>query len=264
MNPFQLVAARFLLAFPVLVLLARIKGVRWANARPRLPLVIGAMVFSGHYVLQALALELTSATNAGWIVAFAPLAIVILAGVFLRESIGRSTRIGILLATVGIVLLVSRGDSSRLGWLTASGDWMLLASTFSWAVYTVVTRNVSRQTHPLAVTVLMTLPLAVAAFVALLVDPSWLLLTSLEGKGILALVFLAVCGIALAQWFWLEGVSKLGASRAGLFLYLEPIATTSLAVPYLGEFFGWTTLLGGALVLLGVFVSRESVRPSSV
>ncbi|MCP4544717.1 MAG: EamA family transporter, partial [Chloroflexi bacterium] len=59
--------------------------------------------------------------------------------------------------------------------------------------------------------------------------------------------------LAVAHWFWQEGVAKLGAAKAGIFLYLEPLSTTALAVPLLGEHFGFFTAAGGLLVLAGVF-----------
>ena len=52
--------------------------------------------------------------------------------------------------------------------------------------------------------------------------------------------------------------SKLGATRAGLFLYLEPLATLALAVPLLGEPFGPLVALGGGLVLAGVYLGQRS------
>ena len=61
----------------------------------------------------------------------------------------------------------------------------------------------------------------------------------------------------MAHWFWQIGVSKVGAARAGVFLYLEPLATTALAVPYLGEPFGMATLIGGGLVLCGVWIAQS-------
>ena len=73
----------------------------------------------------------------------------------------------------------------------------------------------------------------------------------------IALLVLGVFCLALAFWFWQEGVAALGAAKAGIFLYLEPLATTALAVPYLGEQFGLFTALGGAIVLLGVFIAEK-------
>jgi drug/metabolite transporter (DMT)-like permease len=68
------------------------------------------------------------------------------------------------------------------------------------------------------------------------------------------LLYLAIPGLVIGNWFWQEGVARLGATRAGLYLYVEPIATLALAVPVLGEPFGPIAALGAALVLTGVYV----------
>ena len=53
------------------------------------------------------------------------------------------------------------------------------------------------------------------------------------------------------------GVARLGATRAGMYLYFEPLATLALAVPLLGEPFGFITAIGGGLVLAGVYVGQR-------
>jgi drug/metabolite transporter (DMT)-like permease len=138
------------------------------------------------------------------------------------------------------------------------GDFMVLASTFTWAVFTIITRNPSRALDPVVVTFVMTVPLAASALVLPLVLDRWTAWSDLGLETLLALLFLGLAGVALAQWFWQRGVAKLGAAQAGLFLYLEPLATTALAVPYLGEPFGPSTAVGGLLVVLGVFLARRS------
>ena len=50
------------------------------------------------------------------------------------------------------------------------------------------------------------------------------------------------------------------ATRAGLYLYLEPLATLVLAVPLLGEPFGPFIALGGGPVLAGVYVGQRERR----
>jgi drug/metabolite transporter (DMT)-like permease len=83
---------------------------------------------------------------------------------------------------------------------------------------------------------------------------------ALSPRAIAALLYLGIPGLALGQWFWQEGVARLGAARAGLYLYLEPLATLALAVPLLGEPFGPFVALGGGLVLAGVYVGQRDRR----
>ena len=51
------------------------------------PLTIGAGIFSVHFLIQTWALEFTTATNSGWIVAITPLTIAIMALLVLKEAI---------------------------------------------------------------------------------------------------------------------------------------------------------------------------------
>jgi drug/metabolite transporter (DMT)-like permease len=136
----------------------------------------------------------------------------------------------------------------------------VLASAHTWAIYTVVTRDLVRRRPPLAATfaVLSVAALLTAVLFAALGDPDSI--GRLSMRGMLALLYLAIPGLALGQWFWQEGVAQLGASRAGLYLYLEPLATVALAVPLLGEPFGTVAAAGAALVLAGVFLGQRDRR----
>lgn len=255
MSPIQLVAGRFLIAAPALFVIARLRGASFRLGAHKKVLLVAVVIFSFHYLLQTWALEFTTATNSGWLIAVSPLAIALLAALFLREPTPPAT--GILVASLGIVLLVSKGDLRSLLALSSVGDFMVLASTFTWAVFTIITRNPSRSLDPVVVTFVMTVPLAVSALVLPFVLDRWTVWSDLGLEPAVALVFLGLAGVALAQWFWQRGVAKLGAARAGIFLYLEPLATTALAVPYLGEPFGPVTAVGGLLLVLGVFLAQR-------
>ena len=106
-------------------------------------------------------------------------------------------------------------------------------------------------------TLAVILPGGVAALVYMIFTTAWSKIIELPADVIVSIIFLGAFGTALALWFWQYGVAKLGAARAGMFLYLEPLATTALAVPYLHEHFGWAGALGGALVLAGVYVGES-------
>lgn len=80
---------------------------------------------------------------------------------------------------------------------------------------------------------------------------------ALSPRGVAALLYLAIAGLAVGNWFWQVGVARLGATRAGMYLYLEPLATLALAVPLLGEPFNAVTAIGGGLVLAGVYVGQR-------
>lgn len=262
LGPVEIFALRLAIGLPFLGLVLRARHVplRFALA-DGWPLLLGGAVFTVHFLVQITGIVDTTASNTGWLVSVSPLALALLSYAFLGERIGWRGVVGIGVATTGIVLLVSRGDVSDLGWLGSSGDWLVFASAFTWALYTIATRDLSRRRHPLAVTFAIMLIAGAISAVVFVATADLAGIRSLSPRGVAAIVYLSIPGLALAQWFWQEGIAQLGTTRAGLYLYLEPLATMALAIPLLDEPFGPFVALGGALVLAGVYVGQRSEAP---
>jgi drug/metabolite transporter (DMT)-like permease/SAM-dependent methyltransferase len=262
LGPVEIFALRLAIGVPFLGLVLLARRVPWPFTRgDARPLILAAAMLTLHFLVQIVGLMSTTATNTSWIISVSPLAVAALSFIFLGERIGRGGVAGIAIATAGILLLVSRGRVGDLGWLRSTGDWLVLASAHTWAVYTVMTRNLARRRDPVAVA--FGILLIAGAFTAVLFVATADLanVRALSPRGLAALLYLAIPGLAVGQWFWQEGVARLGAARAGLFLYLEPVATVALAVPLLGESFGLFMALGGGLVLAGVYVGQQERGP---
>lgn len=264
-DPVELLGLRMLVGVPVLLVLVRAMRIdaRFPRAElPRLALAGGLVLL--HFLVQITGLRSTTATNTGWIIAVIPLALAVLSYAVLGERIGRHGVIGIVVATAGIALLMSGGDVLRLGWLRNTGDWLVLGSAFTWAAFTVASRDVARRRSPMAVTLAVLLPSTVVGLVYMGIATDWPAVARLPLRAWIALFFLGVFGTALSHWFWQLGVARLGAAKAGFFLYIEPLATTALAVPLLGEPFGGAGIAGAALVVAGVWwAERKKGAPAS-
>jgi drug/metabolite transporter (DMT)-like permease/SAM-dependent methyltransferase len=257
----EVLALRLAIGVPFLGLVLLASRVPWrVTSRDARAVVLAAGVLTVHFLVQIVGLMSTTATNTSWIISVSPLAVAVLSFVFLGERIGRGGLLGMAIATVGLLLLVSRGRIGDLGWLRGTGDWLILASAFTWALYTVLTRDLARRCDPrvVAFAILSVAGILTGGLFAATGDVTRV--GTLSPRGVAALLYLAIPGLALGQWFWQVGVARLGAARAGLFLYLEPLATVALAVPVLGESFGPAMALGGALVLAGVFVAQREKR----
>jgi drug/metabolite transporter (DMT)-like permease len=260
-NPAELLGLRLLIGLPLLLAVILFKKVRFNFSGSDWKKVsIGSAVITLHFLIQITGLQYTTATNTGWIISVSPLVMAVLSFAFLHEKIGKAQVIAIAVATFGIFLLMSKGNFSQLGFLTSLGDWLVLISAHTWAIYTVVTRDLSRSRNPLAITMGVMAPALVVMTVYMMFTSDWGKIAAMPARGVWALLFLAIPGLALGHWFWQEGVAKIGATRAGIYLYLEPVATTALAIPLLNEPFGWATAVGGGLVLVGVYIGQGSKR----
>jgi len=263
LGPIEIFGLRLAIGLPFLGAVLLVKRVPLRFSRADAPaLLLGGVIFTLHFLIQIEGIESTTAINTGWIISASPLALAVLSFLILGERVGRRGVAGIAIATMGILLLVSRGRLGDMSWLRSTGDWMVLASAHTWALYTVATRDLSRRRDPLAVTFCILLIAAAAMAVLFATSADLAAVRALSTPGIWALLYLAIPGLALGQWFWQEGVAKLGAARAGLYLYLEPLATLTLAVPLLHEPFDVLVALGGAAVLAGVWVGQRGAPAS--
>jgi len=266
-SPIALIVTRFAMGVALLhgLLLAR-----------RIPLVpprarwgsLATMGFVGvfvHMLLQAYALTLTTAVRTGWLIGIIPIWSALLAALFLHERFGPGKIVGLLLGFLGAAIVVTRGriDPKLLALPTTRGDLLVLASTVTWAIYTVFGHATIRALGSLRATAgamllgwLMLVPLFIARH-------AWRELAAVPPTGWGAILFLGIGCSGLAYWFWYRALERVETSRVAAFLYLEPLVTVAAAVPLLGEHVSPSTVVGGGIVLLGVALVQRSGPKSS-
>jgi len=154
-------------------------------------------------------------------------------------------------------LVVTQGNLAALagGHFGTTGDFLILLSAPNWAVFSVLSRRGLQQ-----------FPATLMMFYVM--GFGWLftsLLLALGGQGLaeirhltlpgwLGVAFLGVVCSGLAYVFWYDGLQAVPASQAGVFLYLEPLVTVVVAAVVLGEPLLPAALLGGAIILAGVWL----------
>jgi drug/metabolite transporter (DMT)-like permease len=62
---------------------------------------------------------------------------------------------------------------------------------------------------------------------------------------------------AFGFWSWQRGVSQVGANRVLIYQYLITLVGVAAGVLLLGESLTANKVLGGAIILLGVYLARR-------
>lgn len=260
--PISVVWIRFLIGTAVLAAAVRARG---QFALPSLKdsayfALLGGIGITFHQWLQSTGLQSAQASTTAWIVSSTPVFMALLGWLFLRERLTPLRIMGIFLAAGGVLLVVSRGDLAALsvGRLSAPGDALILISSPNWAVFSILSRSGLRR-HPAA-----RMMLYVMGFGWLLTSlfffssPGLTDLAGLSLHGWLAIAFLGLICSGLAYIFWYDGLQTLPAAQVGAFLYLEPLVAVGVAAAMLGEALTSATMLGGAVILIGVWlVNRQ-------
>jgi drug/metabolite transporter (DMT)-like permease len=203
-------------------------------------------------------LQFTSSTNVAVIETTTPVFSVILGMLFLKERLNRVQYIGIFLSLIGAIWVITKGSWTIISQLQFNlGDVLVLLAVIAWAVYSLLIKQHSHK-FPLYGSLAVMLFLAVVVllpFAAL----EWRtgILHLVEPQLIFGLLYLGIFPSVLALIFWNKGVAAIGPSRASIFLNLLPVFTIIGAVLFLGENVSIVQLIGGIVVVVGVYLSTK-------
>jgi len=234
---------------------AAIGAILRGNARLVCILAFLGMVVCGGGVYVAL--TYTSATNGTLIYTSSSVFIILLEAAFFGRRIGWREALGSAIAFLGVAAIVLRGDISALIRLDFNwGDLFFVAAAIAWAVYSILYRRPAlSQASNLAlfalvalVATLMLLPVAALEFAYGATLP-----ITAGAWGAIAgiVVFASLLAFSGFQY----GIRVLGASLAGIFMYLMPPFAVTMAVIFLGETFHAFHAVGIALVMGGVILA---------
>ena len=219
--------------------------------------LLGFLAVTFHQWLQATGLITAQATTTAWIVATSPVFIAVLGWLVLKEKLGWARVGGIALAACGVLLIVSKGNLSALfaGNEGTVGDFLILISAVNWAVVTVLSRRELAR-HPAT---RMTFYMMLFGWIFSCIwifgfGPALTEIPHLSARGWTSILVLGIFGSGLAYIAWYDALQALPASQLGAFLYIEPLVTVLLATFMLSEPITFVSLIGGAIILLGVWL----------
>jgi drug/metabolite transporter (DMT)-like permease len=218
--------------------------------------LLGFIGITFHQWLQSTGLLTAQASTTAWIVATTPVFMALLGRLVLNERLGWLKAGGITLATLGVLLVVSKGDWSALssGQFGTPGDFLILVSAPNWAVFSVISRR-GLQAHPAARMMFYVMGFGwLLTSVLLFTGPGLREVGQLSLNGWMGIGFLGIFCSGVAYVFWYDGLQSIPASQVGAFLYLEPLVTVVVASLVLSEPLLIATLIGGAIILAGVWI----------
>jgi drug/metabolite transporter (DMT)-like permease len=236
--------------------------------------LLGFIGITFHQWLQSTGLVTSQASTTAWIVATIPVFMAVLGWIFLREKLSRAQIGGIALAGLGVLLVVSQGDLGAItrGGFGASGDFLILLSAPNWAVFSILSRK-GLQRYPAAWMMfyvmltgwlLSTLPWLVEAgrgenegWGWQTVQAAWGEFSQLSWQGWLAVGILGLFGSGLAYIAWYDALKAISAARVGVLLYIEPLVAVVVAGVVLDEPVRVAALLGGGIILFGVWLVQR-------
>lgn len=221
-------------------------------------LILGLLGMVLYQSLAYYAAHSVTALFMGILNALIPLLTVLISLVVLRLAPTLGILLGSILSFAGLVWLVSQGNPQQLlmhG--LGKGELMMFAASTSYALYGVLTK---RWAIPLPNWQSLYVQIV---FGVLLLTPGFLAApeVSLNLHNIPLVLFAGIPASIIAPFLWIQGVQRMGANTATIFMNLAPIFTAIIAVLFLHESLHSYHFIGGGVTLFGVLLAQRLRTP---
>ena len=219
---------------------------------------MGFMGMLVHNGLLFLGLNYTTATNTALIESIGPTATTVLAFIFLGERLNRFGWLGIFISCVGAVCIVAKGSLEVILNLSFNiGDVIILFAEIAWSAYVVISWQIHGRLGTIAVTAWSGLFGSLQCFLVGLVTGS-LHVYTVTPQALMGFSYLVIFSGLFAFVAWNYAVQYVGASKAGVFVYLVPLTGGIVGVVFLGEALHPAVVIGAILILSGVILTVRS------
>jgi drug/metabolite transporter (DMT)-like permease len=258
--PLPFNSIRFTVATLAMLVILRLRGeslsLRRRDVLPMLLLGLG-----GHTIYQWLfinGLARTTPGNTSLLMATAPIFVAVYSHVLAMERANRTVWAGILLSFGGVVLLILGGaDGIHLESGAIAGDLMVLGASMLWAAYTVGSKPLLGRYSATKLTAL-----AMVAGVPPLILTGWSDMMRQDWAAIppmhwLAMLYSALISVVIGYTLWGISVKRVGNARTAIYSNVTPVIAVVTAFLVLGDQFTLLQMLGAAVVLAGLLLTRQ-------
>ena len=164
---------------------------------------------------------------------------------------------GIVISLAGALIVISKGNPQViLQGKIGIGELLILGCVVCWSVFTLAGKIVIKELKPV-----VAITYACLAGNLILIIPA-----ILEGElqnfmqyniaVWISIFFMGFFGTTLALIWFYEGINKIGPSRAAIFINLQPVFATLIAVLILHENISFSFIVGAIFVLSGIYLTN--------
>jgi drug/metabolite transporter (DMT)-like permease len=202
-------------------------------------------------------LAYTTSGHSAMILAIGPILVLLLARAMKIEALTTAKIAGMALAFTGAAILAAENGFDLRRSPTLSGDLITLLGTTCFTFYVVLSKRVASKYDSIemnAVNVFASAIVLLPVAIFLAVHRDW---KSVPWEGWMGLLYMAAISSVAAYTLFYWALRYMEASRVAAVNYFQPIGAILVAALFLREVPTRHLLLGGVLILLGVYLAER-------
>jgi drug/metabolite transporter (DMT)-like permease len=260
-GPFTFNGLRFMLGSLSLIPLilyyrgdSRPMRMEWKNAVPA-GLLAGTVLFIGAS-LQQIGLIYTTAGKAAFVTCLY-IVLVPLLGIFLRQSAGKGTWLGCILAIVGLYFLCIKESAS-----IQTGDLLELIGALFWAFHILIIGHFSRRVDILKLSIMQFVTCSVLSLITAVITETIIISDIITAA--VPILYGGICSVGIAFTLQAAGQKHAPPAHAAIILSMETVFAVIGGFLILGEQIEGQEIIGCALMLAGMLISQlQSLRTTA-
>ena len=193
-----------------------------------------------------------------------PVWIIFISSILGIEKTNKFQIFGVILSLLGVLFIITKSDLNLIKNLDFNkGDLIMASGMFAWALYSALLK---KKTYEISQITLLEVVIITGL---LFLIPIYILETKLGSAlvlnkpFILTLSYVVIFPGLAAFFFWIKGISIIGANRAGIFLHLMPIFGSLMAIILFDEKFMFYHLLGAIFIVAGITLSNKKLEKNA-
>lgn len=257
---FELLSFRFLLAFLAMsaLILVRVIKVDYRGKNLKKLFLLGLMEPVIYFIFETYGIKFSSSSLAGLMISLIPIAVAILSTYLLKEKPSFHQIVFIVLSVSGVMLIGILGSSGS-GSSNLLGMILLIGAVLSAAMFTIISRSLSRKFTPFELTYSMMAQAAISFNAISIINhiinknikDYFKPLTNV--RFLISISYLGILSSIVAYFLINFTLSKMNASKSSVVSNISTIVSILAGVIFLKEAFHYYHVIGSILILAGVW-----------
>ncbi len=212
--------------------------------------IFNSIVYYSLYYTQVISGVLMISTIPVWII--------FISSILKIEKTNIFQIIGVALSLTGVIFIITKADIELVKNLDFNkGDLTMVVAMFSWALYSALLKKKKYEISQISLLEVVIITGLIFLIPIYFIEMSMGHLVQLGKPFYLTLTYVVLFPGLAAFFFWIKGISIIGANRAGAFLHLMPIMGAIMAMLIFDEKFMFYHFLGAIFIVSGITLSNK-------
>ena len=218
--------------------------------------IFNSIVYYSLYYTQVISGVLMISTIPVWII--------FISSILKIEKTNIFQIIGVALSLTGVIFIITKADLELIKNLDFNkGDLTMVIAMFSWALYSALLKKKKYEISQITLLEVVIISGLIFLIPIYLIEMSMGYTINLEKPFYLTLGYVVFFPGLASFFFWIKGISIIGANRAGVFLHLMPVFGSIMAIVFFKEKFMFYHFLGAIFIISGITLSNKKIEKNA-